>query len=662
MIKVGLDTETRLIQPGLLAPPMVCVSYAPEKAHHGGVSVYNGVSLWSDDLDFLRRWLAEDTLVLHNAAFDMAVLAAFDDTLLPLIFKAYDEGRIKDTKIRQQLIDIGRGRKSINGVPFAIRGGELVRASYSLADLEQLYFGRDRSSEKNDPDSWRLRYAELEDIPVDQWPDAAYDYALADAEGALEVYDAQEADKEYLATEDLQARADFALHLASCWGMRTDGQAVDELEAALLKESEKNNKRINQAGFVKTRRATPQEVAENKVDFWEDSKRGPRPMRYAKDTKAIQAYVTRVYERAGKEIPYTESGKISTSKDTCYESGSRLLRAVADGGGVDKILNTYIPILKRGTQVPINASYNVLVNSGRTSCRNPNYQNLPTGRRVGGVRECHTPSAGMVYSSTDYSTLELLALAQTCLWVLGVSKMAEAINDGQDLHLAVASSSLRIDYDEAKARYDAGDKEVKLARNVAKVANFGLPGGLGVQSLIDFARSGYGMRFTFDEAKRIKEEWTAAWPEMKDYFKWINDLVGYGEARITHPKTGYVRGALGYTEACNHFFQHLAAMGAKEALYNLTKEMYTDKDSPLFGSRLVAFIHDEFICEHPEDRMHEAATRVSEVAVASMKKFIPDLNVKAEPALMRRWYKEAETVRDDNGRLIPWDPSMAKET
>lgn len=656
MIKVGLDTETHLIKPGLLAPPMVCVSFAEQWPGSAGVA------LWSSDLTWLRDYLERDILVLHNAAFDMAVLAAFDDTLLPLIFKAYDEGRVKDTKIRQQLIDIGRGRKMVNGVSFAVRKGELVRATYSLADLEQLYFGRDRTSEKNDPDAWRLRYAELEDVPVDQWPDEAYDYALADAEGALAVYDAQEVDKEYLTTEDLQARADFSLHLASCWGMRTDGKAVDELEALLLKESEKNSRRIKQAGFLKARRATKDEVAEGKVDFWEDSKRGPRPMRYAKDTKAIQDYVTRVYKRAGKEPSYTDTGKVSTSKDTCYESGSRLLRAVADGGGVDKILNTYIPILKRGTQVPINASYNILVNSGRTSCRNPNYQNLPNGRRIGGVRECHAPSPGMVYSSTDYSTLELRALAQTCLWILGNSEMAKAINDGQDLHLAVAASSLGLDYDTTKARYDEGDKDVKKARNVAKVANFGLPGGLGVQSLIDFARSGYGMRFSYDEARRIKEEWTAAWPEMKDYFKWINELVGYGEARITHPKTTYVRGALGYTEACNHFFQHLAAMGAKEALYNLTKEMYVDQESPLFGSRLVAFIHDEFICEHPEEKMHEAATRVGEVAVASMAKFIPDILIEAKPALMRRWYKEAETVRDENGRLIPWDPSMAKGT
>src|SRR5690606_36613594 len=58
MIKVGLDTETRLIQPGLLAPPMVCVSYAPEEI------IPSGVSLWSDDLGFLREWLAEHTLVL----------------------------------------------------------------------------------------------------------------------------------------------------------------------------------------------------------------------------------------------------------------------------------------------------------------------------------------------------------------------------------------------------------------------------------------------------------------------------------------------------------------------------------------------------------------------------------------------------------------------
>ena len=41
--------------------------------------------------------------------------------------------------------------------------------------------------------------------------------------------------------------------------------------------------------------------------------------------------------------------------------------------------------------------------------------------------------------------------------------------------------------------------------------------------------------------------------------------------------------------------------------------------------------------------------------VAEMKKYVPDVKVKAEPALMRFWTKEAEAKYDASGRLIPWD-------
>lgn len=651
---IGLDTETHLIRPGLLAPPMVCVSFykkhePDEREPQWGVLAKKQGAAW------VREWLKDGhTLVLHNAAFDMAVLCAFDPTLMPLVFQAYKEGRIKDTMIRQTLIDITMGRKTINGRIFVMRNGELVLAKYHLSDLEQLYLGRDRSSEKNDPGAWRLRYSELDDVPV--WPREAYDYALADAEGALEVYLKQEElAGGPIPTEDLQARAHFALHLMSCWGMRTDGESVRALKEDLLIESKKNRRRIEQAGFLKTKRATKKEVEEGKVDFWEEGKKGPRPMRFARDMAAIKAYVERVYKRQGKDAPRTATGT-STDKDTMYESGSRLLKALADGGGVDKLLNTYVPVLERGVNAAINAAYQVLVNSGRTSCREPNYQNLPSGRRKGGVRECHVPNPGFVYSSVDYDTLELRGLAQTNLWVQGFSKMAEAINAGQDLHLAMAASMLRIPYEEAEARKEAADPEVLNARQVAKIGNFGLPGGLGVESLIDFARTTYGMRLTREEAQRIKNEWTAAWPEMKGYFRWINDQVGYGEATITHLTTGFVRGGLGYTEACNHFFQHLAATGAKIALFDLVYEMYVVEDSPLFGSRLVAFIHDEFICEHPEEIAAEASQRVAEIACAAMQSVVPDVKIEASPALMRRWYKKAIAVYDNTGRLVPWEP------
>jgi DNA polymerase I-like protein with 3'-5' exonuclease and polymerase domains len=68
------------------------------------------------------------------------------------------------------------------------------------------------------------------------------------------------------------------------------------------------------------------------------------------------------------------------------------------------------------------------------------------------------------------------------------------------------------------------------------------------------------------------------------------------------------------------------------------------------------FAHDELILEMPEEKAHEAALRQVEVMVASMKEYVPDVRVSAEPALMRRWYKDAAPVYVD-GRLVPWEPA-----
>ena len=42
--------------------------------------------------------------------------------------------------------------------------------------------------------------------------------------------------------------------------------------------------------------------------------------------------------------------------------------------------------------------------------------------------------------------------------------------------------------------------------------------------------------------------------------------------------------------------------------------------------------------------------------VETARAWIPDVQVHAEPVLMRRWYKDAETVRDAGGRLVEWRP------
>lgn len=647
---LAFDSETYLLKPGLLAPPPVCFSFADGDL----------VTLRDKDAGaaYLAAVLADPdvTLVGANVAYDFAVLCAHRPDLIPAVFRAYADGRVRDVQVRQRLIDIANG--CLN---FPRADGT---KGYSLADLEQHHLRRDRSADKKGENAWRLRYAELDGVPLDQWPEDAVRYAKDDAEGTLAVYAAQEQKHaDLLRDEAAQVRGAWGLHLMSAWGIRTDGDAVTTLEAVLLKEQAKNFEVLNANGFFKTRRATRQEVEAGQVDIWEEPKKAgkeKRPLVYAKDMAVIQERVTAAYATMGKKPPLTESGRIATDKDTLKSTGDEVLELLADGGGVDKILTTYVPALKQGATVPINARFNVLVNSGRTSCGEPNLQNLPTGRRVGGVRECFVPRPGFWMVSVDYSTLELRTLAQVCLWLFGKSKMAEALQAGKDLHIAMAANMLGISYSEGEARHNAKDKDFKRARDCAKVANFGMPGGLGAASLVDYARTGYGVELSEPQAWELKREWLATWPEMDGYFKFVNDQVGLGGAQIEQFVSKRLRGDVGYCDGCNTFFQGLAADGAKAAVFDVAWECYVDKGTALYGSRPVAFIHDEIVAEVPADSAHEAGLRLAEVMCQAMSRYVPDIPVLAVPALMTRWEKGAEAVYASrtNKRLVPWQPGV----
>jgi DNA polymerase-1 len=311
--------------------------------------------------------------------------------------------------------------------------------------------------------------------------------------------------------------------------------------------------------------------------------------------------------------------------------------------------------LKDGTQRPINARFNVLVNSARTSCSEPNLQNLPSGRKVGGTRECFVPRDGFVYVSVDYDTLELRALAQVCLTLFGRSEMAESINKDRDLHSQVGATMLGMTYEDVEKGKKTKGSPAKTARDAAKVFNFGAPGGLGASSLVDYARAGYGVTINEQQAREMKAQWLRAWPEMVTYFEWVNQAVGLGEAVLRHPITGFVRGDVGYTDGCNHLFQHLAAQGAKRALYRSAREAYAEPDSPFFGSRPVVFVHDEIIAEVPEDRAASASRRLAQIMCEEMALLIPDVKITASPTLMRYWTKDAVETYDADGTLVPWE-------
>lgn len=644
---IAFDTETYRILPGRTAPPMVCLSWAEDDR--------SGLVDRADGLRLVKQWLADDRIMLvnQNIAFDLAVIAAHDpEEFLPLIFDAYDADRIACVGVYQKMRDIAEGQMS-------------DKSRYSLEATVHRLFGADIEG-KHGADVWRLRYRELEGVAIRDWPQEARRYAIDDARWALRAFREQCAQGR-LPDLERQMRADWVLQLIRAWGIRTDEESIDILENRLSTHVGPNLQRLVDVGIYRNggTRAAPKLV------------------------KTEAEVRRRVFAELGQVSPLTEGGEkrveargyiteddVSIATETlelCQDPGLLLLAEIS---GDQKLLNTYIPLLRQGQDKPLCPFWNVLVRSGRTSCGEPNLQNQP---RAPGVRECFIPRPGWVFGSTDYHTAEVRSLAQVLLDEFGESEMASVLRAGRDIHLVTGASILGISYDQIVAWYKGPHasgctpgvctsgclkKKAVDARQLSKAANFGLSGGLGAAAFVRYAAGpDYRIVLTLERSQEIKEAWLSSYPEMRRYFSTISFLCNRGGGRfeLTQPRSGRIRGDCGYTDGANTKFQGLTADGMKEAAYQVIKEMYDPRHraSPLYGTRANALIHDEIFMEAPETRAAEALERCAVVMVEAMQRWLPDIPVSADPALMRRWSKAAgNPVRDAGGRLIPYEDSL----
>ena len=634
MTLTALDTETFLIFAGQLAPPLVCVSWAAEVfgradsgvIHHGD----HAAKL------FVETALEGET-VFHNAPFDLAVLAVKWPDLLPVIFKALDEGRVHDTCTREKLLDLARGTFRFE----EDEEGKVRAKGYSLFDLAIRRLGV-----RLDKDTWRMRYHDLWDVPLEEWPQGAKDYAAADAVTTLRIFEAQEKLKKYLGNEAEQVRAHFALHLMSAWGFMTNADRVEELETWVGEELETIQPKLMEAGLVRPdgTRDTKKAVHRMVEAMGEDSILTDAGLRAIQRMEKTRGQIL-VEARAG-------SGRfVSVSADATMMSGDTLLMDYSRFTQLRNLVSGSIKDLRRGTVLPIQSRFEVLMETGRTSSSGPNIQNL---RRAPGVRECFVPREGCVLVACDYAAAELHTLAQVCLDLFGKSKLADALNGGVDVHLWVGAHLMGVPYADAEALLKAGDPEAKDARQLAKAANFGFPGGCSAKRFVGIAHA-YGREIEIRSAARLKALWLSTWPEMRLFFDHVGQCTdGDGWHWVKQLRVERLRSKTTYTSACNSYFQGLAADGAKAACYAVAKAQHNEPSSPLFGARSVAFIHDEIIMEVEESQAHAAALELSEVMEREFNKFVPDVPTQAEPTIMRWWSKRAVPVWTDDGRLIPW--------
>lgn len=140
-----------------------------------------------------------------------------------------------------------------------------------------------------------------------------------------------------------------------------------------------------------------------------------------------------------------------------------------------------------GPDKRIHPSFNLTnVVSGRTSCQNPNLQQVPRTKDVRGI---YKAPPGRLFFEADYSQLELRIAADYA----DEPTMLDIYRNNGDIHTTTAKLMT------------GGREPTKEERNKAKAVNFGFLYGMMAKKFVDYAYNSYGVVFTLPEAQQFRD-------------------------------------------------------------------------------------------------------------------------------------------------------------
>lgn len=499
---LSMDTETEPISAGKV--PRLAVA-----------TVFDGEDCWLVPpcrlKDFVERH-AGVNFVFHNCAFDWWVvyrtLQESSRQVARSWLKVADENRLSDTMLLDQLIRIAQGCPNPNPRNLAVVASDST-------DIQEL----------NKSDPWRLRYGEIIDVPWKQVDREAWEYAAKDSIATRLAFQVLRKTSRRLVREHripsdvvgrygplsirIQIRAAIALQATYLRGINVDQQKRAKVEEALRKQLNGHVQRLEAikefAGIFRKDKSgqlllTP----------------GGKPRMQDKRLRKILGQVADQHELA---VERTSSGEVSKARSV-WEEHTDAAPFIASWLQLEETAKL-LQFFKNLDEKRVHPRYCVLVRTGRTSCSSPNIQQMP---RSDSFRELFVPRPGNVFLIIDYNSLELRTLAKVCLERFGFSVLAETIQVGRDPHAYTASLLENVSYEEYLGWKDTNPAAYKQSRQAAKAVNFGVPGGLGAESLSTYARNNYQVEMSVEEAGEFRQRFLEEiYPEVGKYL--ANDSV-----------------------------------------------------------------------------------------------------------------------------------------
>lgn len=662
----AIDFETYLISGEQPIPKPVCLSY------HNALG--SGLIIGFEEMrEYLKKLLSSsETIIAHNLKFETLAIVKHFPELRELVDRKYKNNQFFCTLIYEKLLDNVRKKAGFK---------------YGLDSLVLKYFKEDISESKNDPDSWRMRYSELDGVPREKWPQEAIDYAIEDSVWAFKVAALQ---RQVPIDANLSYSAEHYLNLMGLDGIYVDRSRVLELEAELKAKLDPKYKALEEKNMAQMQ------------------KNG----RYKKNLKGFRQYI----ESLNVPLEYTAKGTISTSGESLNKylaaSNDQSLQDYLDVIKYEKIQTAFVSRLKTAKPL-IRTEYNAVVSSGRTSSRTStnfpsvNIQQMP--REVPNVkwdiRNCFVPRPGFKIVSIDYSGLELSATAHQLLQITGKDDMLNVLNSGKspvDMHSMFAFRVYKLKTKDKTMTYEkfvANKKKegFKEYRQLAKPINLGFPGGIGYDTMRTllaregiypklevleeasnenalqwkarrFRMEGYPVRIrrtekfkyqlVYDELVSLKQELFDLYPDLgyflreghKEYLtgetKHIKNDFGEWEEEPVYAfeVNGFARDWCTYTQFCNgYLMQSPSAIGAKKAMVKIISEYQGSKIM-----RPLAFIHDEIVFEVAEDMptIQAVIKDVSEIMIDEMQSVLFCARITVEAEAFDYWKKAGGFYED----------------
>lgn len=290
----------------------------------------------------------------------------------------------------------------------------------------------------------------------------------------------------------------------------------------------------------------------------------------------------------------TGSGALSTKESELEKMRDMhpIIPLIFEHREFQKLLSTYIDVIPKllDENNRLHAQFlQAGTTTGRLASSEPNLQNIPNNSELGrNIRKAFIAEKGFKIVSFDYSQVELRIAA----FLSKDEKLINIFKKGEDIHTAVASEVFNVPMKEV-------DKEM---RRRAKVINFGIMYGMGVNSL----RGNLGS--TKEEAQKYLEEYFNKFSGLAKYLETVKaeaQSKGYTETffgRRRHfeglkSKIPYIK-AMAERMAINAPIQGTEADIIKLAMVKVDE--YIEKEKLNEKIKLTLQVHDELVFEIDE--------------------------------------------------------------